>query len=820
MKRSTGSLPRGESSRDRRSERAQRRAPKLGVIIETFDDGYSMPVALELMDAARERGMDALCFAAGLEQSDVDSGRPAVVTLPDAHSLDALVVVSLGNTVSSSACQAHAERYGPIPMSTFSVDWSGIPRAVVDNEPGMREGVRHLIQDHGRQRIAFVRGPDASSDAGLRYRVYREALAESGLEFDPRLVAPGWFIAQSGVDAIRLWLDERHVDFDAVVCVNDGTAIGVLQELAVRDIAVPEQVAVLGFDDIVESRYLDPPLTTIRQPIERQAREALDVALCRPGTSAQPETHVLPTELVVRESCGCRTYLIQTDAEPRDWEEEVTSRIQLELRGMPGAARECRISDTVLRALGERFVGDLSTDGDTFVRHLREVIQLVETSRGSVACLNHAVTLMAQSVARCVARSSPVASRAESRLHAARVMIGQASARQPARLQSFLRSTTASLLRLNQALASVRDVPSLSPVIAAALTDLGVASLFVCLYEPDGTSEARLIVAADAKREWILPSGGFRFPLREILPEAFLQHQHTTGYFITNLKPSDVAYEASALPPGYIVLERGPERGFTYLTVRDLVATALVRVTLLEQTVEQEMRVARRLKVGILPRQPSVPGLELCAVVAGPGSAGSDYYDTISTSNAGWLAIGRVGGGGLEGGLVLLMLQSTVRALVRRHPTALPSELIILACQMLDLNVHERMGRSVSMELGLLRYCSDGRLDVAGDHLVLALGHASGQVESLRGSFTCALRPGDLLVCHTDGSSQPAEGEQRLTVARTVHDVLSECRVRTPTALAEQLAAEATIAPVGDGPVATLIVAKPRSSSVWPGSTS
>src|SRR5262249_18167730 len=94
----------------------------------------------------------------------------------------------------------------------------------------------------------------------------------------------------------------------AVACVNDGAAMGVMQELGARGIVVPDDVAVIGFDDIDASRYLDSPLTTVRQPVREQARDAFLVLLARMAGAPRSENQNLPAELVVRESCGCTPY--------------------------------------------------------------------------------------------------------------------------------------------------------------------------------------------------------------------------------------------------------------------------------------------------------------------------------------------------------------------------------------------------------------------------------------------------------------------------------------------------------------------------------
>ena len=108
--------------------------------------------------------------------------------------------------------------------STLSPLTPDLPGVVVDNEKGMQDIVTHFVEAHGYRRIAFICGPEGNEEAALRYRAYASVLAEHDAPLDPDLVAPGAFVYDSGIDAIRLLLDERKVEFDAVVAANDWLA--------------------------------------------------------------------------------------------------------------------------------------------------------------------------------------------------------------------------------------------------------------------------------------------------------------------------------------------------------------------------------------------------------------------------------------------------------------------------------------------------------------------------------------------------------------------------------------------------------------------
>jgi DNA-binding LacI/PurR family transcriptional regulator len=166
-----------------------------------------------------------------------------------------------------------------------------------DNVLGGSRATSHLAR-LGRRRIAFIGGVDP--EAMQRRRGYQAALKNAGLEFDPTLVCNVEFELESAEAAVSGML-KRHVEFDAVVGASDLIALGVIRALARFGLAVPRDVSVVGYDDMLLSRLSTPALTTIRQD-SKEAGRMLVASILAP----QSETGFdrLPTELIVRESCG------------------------------------------------------------------------------------------------------------------------------------------------------------------------------------------------------------------------------------------------------------------------------------------------------------------------------------------------------------------------------------------------------------------------------------------------------------------------------------------------------------------------------------
>jgi len=180
-----------------------------------------------------------------------------------------------------------------------------IPCVTFENKDGARRLVEHLIEVHGYRRIAFLRGPEEHEDSYWREMGYREALAEHDIPLTPELVGFGSFDQAQAQAAVEAWL-AAGVEMEAVFAGDDEAASGAIIALQRAGRRVPEDVAVVGFDDSPLSRHLTPlPLTTVRAPIEQSGYEAARqlVRLIRTG-EADPLV-LLPTELVIRRSCGC-----------------------------------------------------------------------------------------------------------------------------------------------------------------------------------------------------------------------------------------------------------------------------------------------------------------------------------------------------------------------------------------------------------------------------------------------------------------------------------------------------------------------------------
>jgi LacI family transcriptional regulator len=272
---------------------ASRRTNMLGLLLEEISRDFFPPLLHGIETGAREAGYSLLIAS---------TQGPNGAGVLGEHNTDGVIIFADALN-ERQLRQLHATGC-PIALllQTSPKDLS-VPCVVFENQSSARAMTEHLIATCGYTRIAFLRGPEGNEDSYLREQGYREALKAHGIPFIPELVAVGGFDEQEAQVAVDQWLVDG-VEMDAIFAGDDESAIGAIIALKRAGLRVPEDVGVVGFDDIPMARYVTPPLATVRAPIERAGYEAARqlVNLIEHG-SAEPLIQ-LPTELVIRASCG------------------------------------------------------------------------------------------------------------------------------------------------------------------------------------------------------------------------------------------------------------------------------------------------------------------------------------------------------------------------------------------------------------------------------------------------------------------------------------------------------------------------------------
>jgi DNA-binding LacI/PurR family transcriptional regulator len=263
---------------------------------QAFADHFLPQVLNGLSQTTSARGYHIL-----IEPIPPDDTTGAYVKLVHERHVDG-IVLSGPRSDDQELLKIHSE--GASIVLLGQLPGSGIPFVDVDNVGGAQLATRHLTQ-LGHHRIAIItNAPPAYTASSDRLSGYRRALGDAGIDYDESLVRCGHFTPESGFNAMGDLLSLKSSP-TAVFVASDTVALGVLQAIRQRGLSVPDDIALVGFDDIPLSEFLDPPLTTVRLPAFSLGKGAADL-LIRILNNQKGHTRgvLLETELVVRVSCG------------------------------------------------------------------------------------------------------------------------------------------------------------------------------------------------------------------------------------------------------------------------------------------------------------------------------------------------------------------------------------------------------------------------------------------------------------------------------------------------------------------------------------
>ena len=271
-----------------------RRTDTVGALLPDLHGEYFSELIRGMDQAARARGLHLLVSSS---HGNADEAAAALRAMNGR--VDGLVVMS--PHADAEFLSDNLPPNLPIVLVNTSFELPGHARFVVDNFGGAQTMTRHLA-GAGRQSIAFITGPAENYESQERLRGYRAGLPKTMKE----RVFEGDFTEESGWIVGRR-IAQAKVRPDAIFAANDMMAIGCMAALAEAGVPAPDELAIVGFDDVPISRYVAPALTTIRVPIATVGTLALDaLAKGLDPNSASPEasTTVTPVELIVRRSCG------------------------------------------------------------------------------------------------------------------------------------------------------------------------------------------------------------------------------------------------------------------------------------------------------------------------------------------------------------------------------------------------------------------------------------------------------------------------------------------------------------------------------------
>jgi DNA-binding LacI/PurR family transcriptional regulator len=482
----------------RRGTPARRRV--VGMLTTNLVDLYEAQW-LGASDAAHALDVDFVCFCGGELATRPGSDVPAnaIYDLVSAERLDGLVIwsASLQLRAGASALDDFCARFEPLPIVSVERQLPRYTSVVVGDRQGMRDAVSHLITVHGLERIAFVRGPLSHPGAEERYRGYREALDAHGVAFVAELATPPmevWDPERASELTTRMLAAEPPVQ--AIVGANDDLAIAALAAADSAGWRVPEDIAVVGFDDAVNLLRHDLgveqygreagdalvertvnisastlPLTTVRVPFHEVGARSVELLVSKLENLPVAAVETVPTELVVRRSCGClpaaEADMPATDAAP---------------------ARE---------RLEASFAASVDTTDAPFLALLDELVRAHMREGESVRDWWSVLSTLRQHVLPELDTGQRV--RAESLFASAELLVADAADRLAGYRRLIMAKRNQVMREVGDHLSTAVTVDSLADRLALELPRLGIPSCYLATYDAaDDRAGARVRLAYEA----------------------------------------------------------------------------------------------------------------------------------------------------------------------------------------------------------------------------------------------------------------------------------------------------------------------------------
>ena len=293
---------------------------RIGLVLSVLDEEYQISVYEGIKHKAEEYGFELICFQ--LENSILDSDS-VISKLSDTALFDVDCVILLTSVIIDNYIIKTRDDvkkiWGNVPVVSIGQEVQGVPSLLVKTEESIKQLVEHMVLFHGYRHFLYISGSSNHQDAIVREKIFLECLNSYKSTYSDisYTVKNASFTELSAIEAMKTFFAESpDADIDAVMCANDNMAIGVYKFFKMnRDNLKSHDVAVTGFDDIPQSRFSNPSITTVSQSVFQLGERAVDVVRKLCSGELLDNHFYVGSEVIFRESCGCHDAEKETDVD-------------------------------------------------------------------------------------------------------------------------------------------------------------------------------------------------------------------------------------------------------------------------------------------------------------------------------------------------------------------------------------------------------------------------------------------------------------------------------------------------------------------------
>ncbi len=494
---------------------------------------YQSSILSGVNDFAEENNINIFCFVTGRIHAtrEWEKMRNILFDMINSKNLDGLIILtaSIGFNPNEQSTLDFIKKFGDIPIVTINSGLNSYPGVSIDNYTGMKRVIDHLIEVHGCSKIAFIKGPVGNNEADLRFEAYRESLKSHNISFNEDLIFQDTleFNYFSGNLAVRAYLDERKVAFDAIAASNDNMAIGALLELNSRNCEV--QIPITGFDNSDTGKNFS--LTTVNQSFYDQAKATAKKLMDIIMEKKTPMQEELPAELIIRSSCGCTPDSIKGTINTHYNSKSVSTAYSFEsiMENIMQALSKLDLSIPAkhkerLRELEENAIISLYNEictkqKENFLNSWEKIIFWATIYKIDLFFLDEILTELRKKFLPFLSDISEI-EKAEGLFHSARIQVVEAIRRTEGSCLVFNYIHSQGLGVFGENLTSSFDFDQQVEIIASELPKCGINKGLISLYEDPANplGYSRLAVAFNENGMVNLNKNKLLFHTRDLLP--------------------------------------------------------------------------------------------------------------------------------------------------------------------------------------------------------------------------------------------------------------------------------------------------------------
>ncbi len=559
----------------------------LRCILGRVEESFQKTIYKGINDISRERDINIIYY----------SGRPLIFhrrfeafcdiifDLINPDIIDGIISVSgvFHSDISQNKYLNLLKKNRDLPLISISVKLENHHRILIDNQKGTYDAIMHLIKVHGCRHIAFIKGPEGHYEAELRFKAYKKALTEREISYNPALVSPGNFEEKAGIKAIQLLLDERKVKFDAIMAINDNVALGALLALQKRKINVPKDVAIIGFDNSINSKISNPPLTTIHQSPYLLGKKATEILLNIINGQEVSKEIIIPTELIIRRSCGCFSKIItNASIPPLDFQKrnkpKLNEFISSVLKKSINPILNPKKSKSI-EVLHNAFIIDINQNENyNFLSKFDDILRQSVSNKENLNQWYDFISKMRSFYAPYLLSQNKLFLQTENLWHQSRILIGETIEREK-ELKNYIEERNS--LRFLSSLEYINmghELPKLKKRILEELPLLGIRSCYISLFDDIKTSFewAKMVIGFDDRGVFDITNKS-PFPSSQLIPEEIYSSERRYEWIVEALRLSNENQI------GFIVFELQKEVGAYFGRISNHISAALQGALIFEE---------------------------------------------------------------------------------------------------------------------------------------------------------------------------------------------------------------------------------------------